>query len=141
MSAKVKPPTGAELKAALGSAAALWSGIVHVVEAVVSPLDPEWKTSKTEFGRMCLLQHKKRTLLYLTPEKEQVRVAIVLGERAYGLAMASALPAAIKQMLSEARPYAEGRGIRFSVSSPGDIAAIKQLVEIKTTPKRSGVSQ
>ncbi len=90
---------------------------------------------------MCLLQHKKRTLLYLTPEKEEVRVAIVLGERAYGLAMASALPAAIKQMLSEARPYAEGRGIRFSVSSPGDIAAIKQLVEIKTTPKRSGVSQ
>jgi hypothetical protein len=135
MSTKAKSPTDAELKAALGSASALWSGIVHVVEDVVSPLDTEWKPSKAEFGRMCLLQHKKRTLLYLTPEKEKVRVAIVLGERAYGLAMASSLPAAIKKSFSEARPYAEGRGIRFSVSSPSDLSTIKKLVEIKTTPK------
>ena len=84
---------------------------------------------------MCLLQHKKRTLLYLTPEKEKVRVAIILGERAYDLAMASSLPAPIKKMFSEARPYAEGRGIRFSVNSPRDISTIKTLVELKTTPK------
>jgi hypothetical protein len=135
MSTKVESPTGAELKAALGSADALWSGIVHVVEDAVSPLDTEWKPSKAEFGRICLLQHKKRTLLYLTPEKERIRVAIVLGERAYGLALASSLPAAIKKMFSEARPYAEGRGIRFSVSSPSEISTIKKLVEIKTTPK------
>jgi hypothetical protein len=74
-------------------------------------------------------------LLYLTPEKENVRVAIVLGERAYDLAMASTLPAAIKKMFSEARPYAEGRGIRFSVSAPSDISTVQMLVEIKTTPK------
>jgi hypothetical protein len=135
MSTKVKSPTSAELKAVLGSADALWSGIVRVVEDLVSPLNSEWKPSKTEFGRICLLQHKKRTLLYLTPEKERVRVAIILGERAYGLALASSLPAAIKKMFSEARPYAEGRGIRFSVSSPSDISTIKTLVELKTTPK------
>jgi len=84
---------------------------------------------------MCLLQHKKRTLLYLTPEKEKIRVAIVLGERAYGLAMASSLPAAIKKMFSEARAYAEGRGIRFLVSSAGDVPTVKKLTEIKITPK------
>ena|SRR5436190_22738125 len=135
MSTKVKSPTDAELKAALGSADALWSGIVHVVEGAVSPLDTEWKPSKAQFGRMCLLKHKKRTLLYLTPENEKITAAIVLGERTYGLAMASSLPVAIKKMFSEARPYAEGRGIRFSVSSPSDISTIKKLVEIKTTPK------
>ena len=132
---KVKPPTDSELKAVLGSAGVLWSDILQAVEDAISPLDMEWKPSKTEFGRMCLLQHKKRTLLYLTPEKEKVRIAIVLGERAYGLAMASSLPAAIKKMFSEAKPYAEGRGIRFSVSSLSDISTIKKLVEIKTTPK------
>jgi len=95
----------------------------------------EWKPSKTEFGRMCLLQHKKRTLLYLTPEKERVRIAIVLGERAYGLAIASSLPPAIKKMFLEAKQYAEGRGIRFSVSSSSDISMITKLVEIKATPK------
>jgi hypothetical protein len=135
MSTKVKSPTSAELKAVLGSADAVWSGIFRVVEDVVAPLNTDWKPSKTEFGRMCLLQHKKRTLLYLTPEKEKVTVAIILGERAYGLAMTSSLPAAIKKMFSEARPYAEGRGIRFSVGSPSDISTIKTLVQLKTTPK------
>jgi hypothetical protein len=136
MPAKFKSPTDAELKAALGSAMALWSGIVQAVEDVASPLDTDWKPSKTGFGRMCLLQNKRRTLLYLTPESGKVTVAIVFGERAYGLAMASSLPAAIKKLFAEARAYAEGRGIRFSASSPSDIAAIKTLVEIKIAPKK-----
>jgi hypothetical protein len=84
---------------------------------------------------MCLLQHKKRTLLYLTPDKGKVLIAIVLGQRAYDLAMGSSIPAAIKKMFFEARPYAEGRGIRFSVTSPSDIPMIAKLVQIKTTPK------
>ncbi len=129
--AKTKSPTETELKAVLGPAAALWSDIIRAVEAVASPLDLEWKSSKSEFGRICLLQHKKRTLLYLTPEKEKVRIAIILGERAYGLALASSLPAAIKKMLSEAKPYAEGRGIRFVVNATKEIPTIKKLVEIK----------
>ena len=135
MPTKVKSPSDSESKAVLGSADSLWSGIIRAVEDAISPLDTEWKSSKTEFGRICLLQHQKRTLLYLTPEKEKVKVAIVLGERAYGLAMASSLPAGIKTMFSEARPYAEGRGIRFAVSSAREISTIKKLVEIKLTPK------
>jgi hypothetical protein len=135
MPTKAKPPTAAELTGALGPAAAAWFGIVNALEERFAPLEQQWRPSKTGFGRLCLLQHKKRTLLYLIPEKNVVRVAIVLGERAYGLAMASALPAAIKQLLSEAKPYAEGRGIRFPVNSPSDIAVVKMLVDIKTTPK------
>lgn len=135
MPTKIKPPTDAELKAVLGSAGALWSNIVSMIEEMVSPLNREWKPSKTEFGRMCLLRHKTRTLIYLTPEKEQVRVAIILGERAYHSAMTSSLPAAIKKMFAEAKPYAEGRGIRFSVKSSRDIPTIKTLVELKTKNK------
>jgi hypothetical protein len=123
------------LKATLGSAEALWAGIVRAVEESASPLKVEWKASKAAFGRMCLLRHQKRTLLYLTPDKDEVTVAIVLGDRAYGLAMASALPAPVKTRLSESRRYAEGRGIRVSVSSRGDIATIRELVRMKVTPK------
>lgn len=135
MPAKMKCPSDAELTVVLGMARSLWSSIVQAVEAEASPLTAAWKPSKSDFGRMCLLQHKKRTLLYLTPGKEAITVAIVLGERAYGLAMDSALPAEIKKMFSEARPYAEGRGIRFSVSSKGDISTIKELMRIKNAPK------
>lgn len=135
MPSKVKPPTDPELQAFLGSAGVLWSDILRAVEETISPIDMEWKPSKTEFGRICLLQHKKRTLLYLTPEREKVRIAIVLGERACGLALASSLPAAIKKMFAEAKPYAEGRGIRFFATSRSDVSTIKTLVEIKTAKK------
>jgi len=43
--------------------------------------------------------------------------------------------AAIKKLFAEARPYAEGRGIRFPVTSTSDIPMIKMLVEIKLAPK------
>lgn len=120
----------------LGKAGAVWAGIVHAVEEKFAPLDQVWKPAKTAFdGRMCLLQYKKRTLLYLIPQKGQVLVAVVLGERAYGLAMDSSLPAAIKKMLSEAKPYVEGRGIRFAADSLSDVPVIAKLVELKTAPK------
>jgi len=100
-----------------------------------APIEARWQPSKSDFGKICLLQHKKRTLVYLTPEKGAVRAAIVLGERAYALAMASSIPAAIKKMLADARPYAEGRGIRFPVSTIQEASVVAKLVEIKTTPK------
>jgi Protein of unknown function (DUF3788) len=135
MSAKSNFPTDSELKAVLDSADVLWFGIIRAVEQMAGPLERQWKPSKAGFGRMCLLQHKHRTLLYLTPDKGQVWIAVVLGERASGLAMASSLPAAIKKLFSEAKPYAEGRGIRFAVNSVSDIPMIVKLVEIKTRPK------
>lgn len=120
---------------ALGAAYSIWADIVRVVEELASPLDIAWKPSTIAFGHVCVLRHKKRTLLYLLPAQASVTVAIILGERAYGLAMSSTLPAAIKKALSEARPYAEGRGIRVPVTTTRDLAAIRKLVAIKLTPK------
>jgi len=131
----VKAPTHNELKEILGSAYPVWSGIIADVEATAHPVEQTWKTSKAEFGRICLLQHHNRTLLYVTPEKEKVTVAIVLGERAYGLAQESSLPDRIKKMLSEAKPYAEGRGIRFPIFSSSEISIVDELVRIKLRPK------
>ena len=130
----IKAPTNSELADILGPALALWTDIIRAVEAKIAPLELAWKPSKMEFGRMGLLQHKKRTLLYLIPQKRKVLVAIVLGARAYRLSGASVLPPAIKKLLAEAKPYAEGRGIRFPVSSARDIPVIAKLVEIKVAP-------
>jgi len=132
---RAKAPADAELKGALGKSAGLWTAIVETIGKGFAPLEQEWRPSKLDFGRMCLLRHKDRTLLYLLPMAGQLLVGVVLGERAYGLAMASALPAAIKKMLSDAKPYAEGRGIRFTVKSAKDVASVALLVKLKTAPK------
>jgi hypothetical protein len=135
MAAVAKSPSAAEMAAVLGKTEVVWTGIIEAVKAQFTPLNFQWKPSKSDFGRICLLQHKKRTLVYLTPEKDQIWVAIVLGERAYQLLKASSVPAKIQAMFAEARPYAEGRGIRYLVNSVSDIPVVAMLVEIKTTPK------
>ena len=133
MSTNVQLPSETELEDTLGSAQPLWDGMIHSAETIYSPLIKLWKPAKAEFGRMCLLQHKKRTLLYFTPDAGKVWIAILLGERAYQLALSSSLPDGIKKLLLEARPYAEGRGIRFPISSPNEVSTVAKLLEIKTT--------
>lgn len=127
-----KPPSSAELEGVMGSALSVWNAVIEHAETTYAPLTMTWKPSKTEFGQICLLKYKKRTLAYLTPGRGLVWIAVILGERAFQLAMASSLPDGIKKMLLEAKPYAEGRGIRFSVNSLNDLASIVKLLEAKT---------
>jgi hypothetical protein len=134
MPVKVETPRMTELKDALGAAWPLWNEVIQTVETICTPVTFAWKPFKTGFGRMGLLQHKKKTLVYLTPDKGKIWVAIVLGERAFQLAMTSSLPQGIKNLFLEAKPYAEGRGIRYFVDSQSDIPTIANLIQIKITP-------
>lgn len=131
----VKPPTAAELHKALGKSVSAWPGIISGLEERYSPLEVEWRASKLEFGRMGVVRYKDRTLVYLMPMAGQLLVGVVLGERAYEIAQASKLRPAIKKMLADAKPYVEGRGIRFVVKSAADVTQVLLLVECKMAPK------
>ena len=128
-------PSASELAARLGKAIDRWNKIVDSVSVNFAPVDQVWKSSKNDFGRVCLLKQKKRTLLYIIPESGVVQVAIVLGDRAVGIALSSGLAEKFKNLIREARPYVEGRGIRFDVKSAGDVSSVIELIRIKTAPK------
>ena len=134
---KTKPdiPLESRLKATLGSSYTTWHDLIAALAAEFSPLDSEWKPTKLEFGSVLLLKWKKRTLLYMIPGSSQFEVSVVLGERAVGIALASNLPSRTKKVISEARAYVEGRGVRFPVKSADQIGTVIRLVRIKTTPK------
>ena len=129
-----KSPSPAALAAALGDSAPLWRQLIDELTSDFPGLRQEWKPSKLEFGSLCLLKLKDRTLLYLIPRSGDFEVSVVLGERAVTLALASDLPADTKRQLSEARQYAEGRGIRFPVTTAGDVATARRLVAFKVAP-------
>ena len=116
-------------------AALVWCEIIDAVARTAGGVSQEWKPSKSGFGWMCLLRHRGRTLLYLTPDQGWIRVAVVLGERAVALALESGLPEWLKELIREARPYAEGRGIRFRIDTPADVALVRDLVALKLTPR------
>ena len=125
-----------DLAAELGPEAALvWREVVDAAARTAGGVSQEWKPSKSDSGWMCLLSHGNRTLLYLTPDQGRIRVALVLGERAAALALESGLPEWLKELIREARPYAEGRGIRFRIDSPADVALVRELVSLKLAPR------
>ena len=130
-----KSPSPATLATALGNSAPLWRQLVAELTLDFPGLRQEWKSSKLEFGSLCLLKLKDRTLLYLIPRSGDFEVSVVLGERAVALALAGDLRADTKRQLSEARPYAEGRGIRFPVTKAVDVATARRLVAFKVAPK------
>ena len=137
--AKKKPatanaPSPAELDAELGPAAPVWAAIVAAGQALV-PCELEWRPAKTlAFGRYGVLRRKDRTLLYMLPRSGEVEVRIMLGDRAYGLAMDAKLPERIKKLAREAKVYPEGHYIPINAGLT-DVPGIVTLLECKLAPK------
>jgi len=130
-----EPPTPKALNAFLGAAAPVWPEIVAAMKARFAPFDIEWRPWKElEFGCFCNLVRKGRRLISLLPKPGEIEVTIGLGERAYGLALESALPAKFKKLAREAKVYPEGRFIRFAAAA-SDIPHLVTLVECKLAPK------
>lgn len=129
-----KAPSRKLIDETLGPAGEVWHALMDALHAQYGGLSLEWKASRSEFGWMCALKQKKRTVVYLTPEDGAVRVGVVLGERATTRALASEMPADIKALITEARPYAEGRGIRFPVRIMADLPMVMDLVAMKMAP-------
>ena len=132
MPKNVEPPDADLLAKTLGPAQKAWTAIVEAIAAEHSPLEQEWRPSTSDFGLMCLLRQKKRTLLYMTPDAKSIVGALVLVERAVEAPLASKLPPDIKDLINDARPYIEGRGIRFPVRTKKDVDIVLELVRIKT---------
>ncbi len=73
----------------------------------------------------------KRTILYVSPSADCFGVSLVLDDKAVAAARASDLSKSLLKDLAEARRYAEGTSIRLVVRKPGDLKAVRALVEIK----------
>lgn len=133
--ATAKAPDPAVLAAELGPAAAVWDAVIAAVQAVV-PCDLDWRPAhKLPFGVYAVLCKKDRNLVYLMPQPGAVEVRVMLGERAFGLAMAAKLPARIKKLAGEAKVYPEGHYIQIAPATAADVPGIVKLVECKLVPK------
>jgi len=91
----------------------------------------EWNHSGKNYGWGFRLRDKKRVIIYLTPADNYFLFSIVFGEKATLEALHSDISEGIKKIISEAKVYAEGRGIRIEIKNSTVISDIKKLVLIK----------
>ena len=128
---KKTQPTEADVRAALGRAWPAWEKLLSGTRERIGPIDEVWGFTSSTTGWGLRLRHKDRVLVYMTPQKSQFLVSLVLGEKAVAAAQAIRLPSALHDAIDAAPRYAEGRGVRVVVKGVKDVAGLVALAEIK----------
>ena len=128
---KTTPPTEAALKKMLGPAWKTWQTLrTHVLKEYPELIE-EWKFPGAKYGWNYRIRNKKRVTIYFIPQSEKFQVAFVFSKSAFDAVMTSEINQSIKDDLSAARPYAEGRGIRLTITGKNELNDVKLLVDIK----------
>src|SRR5512133_3168606 len=128
---KSKIPTEKDIEGALGESYPLWLRISDHVLSLYPVASPEWSYPGPKYGWSFRIKDKKRVIIYLLPRDKYFKVAFVFGQKAFDEIMLCNISSEIKTALSEAKVYAEGRGIRIDVTGPEILSEIRMLIEIK----------
>jgi RNAse (barnase) inhibitor barstar len=129
---KTRKPTDAELAEALGRPAkALWDSLTSELAKEHGVTVPDWHSYSRKAGWALRLKKKERAIVYLSPWRGGFMASFALGEKAAKAARESGVPAAVVQLIDEARKYAEGRAVRIDVRGPEDVAAVVKVAVAK----------
>jgi hypothetical protein len=124
-------PTTADLERELGTNYEYWQSLICYTKESYPSASEQWKFSSEKFGWGFRLSDKKRVLIHLLPRDGFFKVALVFGQKATELILASTVSEDLKNELKAAKVYAEGRGIRVEVKNKSIIDDIKKLIAIK----------
>jgi uncharacterized protein YdhG (YjbR/CyaY superfamily) len=105
--------------------------IIGFIESEYGNFKPEWKFYNKKSGWILKMFTKKRNVLFVVPSDKHFRVAFTFSEKASDLIYSSELPEYIKNELSSATQYAEGRTIQIEVKSETDFENILKMIRIK----------
>jgi hypothetical protein len=128
---KTHPPTNAEIRSALGDVFPLWTSLLALIRERIDPIVEVWGFTSASTGWGLRVVHKKRVILYMTPQHNQFLVSFALGEKAVAAARTAALSASLMKAIEAAPRYAEGRGVRLEVKSSRQLPSLAKLAEIK----------
>jgi hypothetical protein len=123
-------PGESDLKRALGKAFKYWQIIHKYVHSEYENAFDEWSMTGAKYGWSFRIKDKKRVLVYLLPRDIYFKAAFVFGQKATDEIMKSTVGKEIKDELSAAKVYAEGRGIRFDVNDK-NVKDVLLLIDIK----------
>jgi hypothetical protein len=109
---KLAKPDDQALVRALGKTYPLWAEIEEHVATAYGASTEEWKYYGPNYGWTLKTLRKKRNLFFFTPYQGYFLIAFVFGDRAVEEILKSDLPKAAIDEITNAKKYAEGRGLR-----------------------------
>lgn len=128
---KSQKPDDVMLSVALGKLFDAWQSIRAYVFEVYPNAAEKWNFSGEKYGWSFRIKDKKRAIIYLLPRDGYFMAALVFGEKATADALKSEISSAVKDTISSAKVYAEGRGFRIEVKDESFLNDIKTLIDLK----------
>lgn len=130
---KNSEPGLTDLKPVLKNTAKLWQHLEKYTMAAYPAAIGTWNYPGEKYGWSYRLSDKKRVLIYLLPRNGYFKTGFVFGDKAYKQIMETGISLQIKDELSSAKIYGEGRGIRIDVHNSKCIKDLEKLIDIKIT--------
>lgn len=91
----------------------------------------EWKYYGKKYGWELKTFLKKRNLFFIGIYDGYFRITFVFGEKAVEAVQNSDISDSLKNELTNARKYAEGRGLSLIVKNDSHLEEIKKLIRVK----------
>jgi hypothetical protein len=101
------------------------------ISETIGETTEEWKFYGVKYGWNLKKFLKKRNLFFIGIYEGFFKISFVFGESAFHAVMESDISADLKTALSQARKYAEGRGLSIDVHDDTSLNDIKKLLQIK----------
>jgi len=130
---KKTEPGSADLKLILKNTVKLWEHLEKYTMAAYPKAIGKWNYPGEKYGWSYRISDKKRVLVYLLPRKGFFKAGFVFGEKAFKQIMEDQISQGVKEELSSAKVYGEGRGIRIEVHDSKCIRDLEKLIGIKIT--------
>ncbi len=126
-----KPPAEAVLLRPLGPARPAFEVLVSRGPGTTR----EWRQYRADGPWVLKLYQGKRTLFYAQPEAGQLKVTVLLGEKATAAALSGRVSESLHEAIRAARAYPEGRPVPLVVKTLADAALVEELLAVKLDPR------
>ena len=124
-------PNDEMVGAALAETNEFWDKLKSHVIKNYHGINQDWKFYSKKAGWSLIFKQDKRTLFYFVPCDGYFMVALVFSEKAEKAAVQSAIPEHIKETITSAVSYVEGKSFFVEVKNETDLEPVYTLLKIK----------
>jgi hypothetical protein len=131
LSDKSQLPTDQVIFSHLGKSKALWVSLFQYIAEAHPDFTREWRYYRDGKSWLMKVQHKKKTVFWLSIIKGSFRTTFYIHEKAKKLIDASAISEELKDQYRAGKGFGKLRGIRVVYKSKKDVDFAKELIGIK----------
>lgn len=135
LSDKSQFPTDQIIFSHIGKAKTLWDALFQFIADAHPDFTQEWRYYRDGKSWLMKVQHKKKTVFWLSIIKGSFRTTFYIHEKAKKLVEDSSISEELKDQYRTGKSFGKVRGITVVYKNQKDVEFAKELIGIKTSIK------